>query len=283
MTRPKSHGNLSAFTRRQCGDKGRLKGVLRPRVIARLDIKAPNLVKGIHLEGLRVIGNPATYAERYYEQGADELLYMDIVASLYGRSTILSIIRAAAARLFVPLTVGGGIRTIEDVREVLRQGADKVAINTAAVRRPELLTEAARIFGSQAIVVSIEAQRTEHGWEAFTDNGREHTGLDAIAWAQEAVAMGAGEVLITSIDQEGTRRGFDLPLLRAVRERVGVPVIASGGAGSVDHVVEAFVAGADAVAVASMLHYGDTTIGDLKTDLARKNIPVRSSLSAVTA
>jgi imidazole glycerol-phosphate synthase subunit HisF len=246
------------------------------RVIARLDIKAPNLVKGIHLEGLRVIGDPAEHAVRYYQQGADELVYIDIVASLYERNNLTDLVARTASEIFVPLTVGGGVRTLEDVNALLRAGADKVAINTAAVRRPALISEAARSFGSQCIVASIEAkQRPNGGWEAYTDNGREKTGLDAVEWARQLVDLGAGEVLLTSVDKEGTRKGFDLELVQTIGPTLDVPVIACGGAGSIDHVVQAVRAGADAIAVAGLFHYKTETIGSLKTGLAAAGIGVR--------
>ncbi len=228
------------------------------RVVPRLDIKGPNLVKGVHLEGLRVIGKPERFARHYYEQGADELLYVDIVASLYGRNSLLPIIERTAREIFIPLTVAGGLRSIDDIRTVLRAGADKVAINTAAVRRPEFVREAARKFGSSTIVVSIEAIRHADGtYEAYTDNGREKTGLDALAWAEQAAELGAGEILMTSIDREGTGRGFDLELIRSVTRRVPIPVIACGGAGGTRHVLDAAHQGeAQAVGLASILHFG---------------------------
>lgn len=246
-------------------------------MIPRLDIKAPNLVKGIHLEGLRVIGDPAEHALRYYEQGADELLYIDIVASLYERNGLLDLVERTAAQIFVPLTVGGGIRSVDDVKGLLRAGADKVAINTAAVRRPELLAEASRTFGSQCIVLSVEAKRRPGGgWEAYTDNGREKTGLDAVAWIHRAVELGAGEVLLTSVDMEGTRKGFDCELIAAVGPNVGVPVIACGGAGSSDDVDAALRSGADAVALASLFHYKTETVPTLKGALRARGHEVRS-------
>jgi imidazole glycerol-phosphate synthase subunit HisF len=249
---------------------------LPPRVIARLDIKAPNLVKGIHLEGLRVIGDPAAHAVRYYEQGADELIYIDIVASLYERNSLTELVDRTANQIFVPLTVGGGVRSVEDVHSLLRAGADKVAINTAAVRRPALITEAARSFGAQCIVGSIEAKRRPAGgWEAYTDNGREKTGLDALEWAKRLVDLGAGEILLTSVDMEGTRKGFDLPLVEALGRTLDVPVVACGGAGSIDDVAAAVRAGADAVAIASLFHYKTETIGSLKDGLAARGIEVR--------
>src|SRR5215813_12254373 len=227
------------------------------RIIPRLDIKGPNLVKGIHLEGLRVLGRPEAFARWYYENGADELIYLDLVASLYGRNSLLDIVERTSREVFIPLTVGGGLRSVEDIRAALRAGADKVAINTAAVRTPALIAEAARRFGSSTIVVAVEAIETSPGtYEAFTDNGREATGVNAVEWATRAVELGAGEILLTSVDREGTGRGFDLRLTRAVADAVGVPVIAAGGAGVVRHVTDALVEGhADAVAVASILHY----------------------------
>ncbi len=227
------------------------------RLIARLDVKGPNLIKGVHLEGLRVIGDPQAHARRYYAEGADELVYMDIVASLYGRNSLLDVVRRTADDVFIPMTVGGGLRSVEDVREVLRAGADKVALNTAAVQRPELVTEVARRFGSQCMVLSIEAKRVAGGsWEAYTDNGRERTGLDVVQWAQRGAALGAGEILLTSVDREGTRKGFDVALLKAVTDVVEVPVIASGGMGEPAHMIQAVQAGgADAIAMADILHY----------------------------
>jgi cyclase len=227
------------------------------RVIARLDIKGPNLVKGIHFEGLRVLGKPERFARAYYEQGADELVYMDAVASLYGRNSLLHIVESTAREIFIPLTVGGGLRTVDDIRTVLRAGADKVSLNTAAVQRPELIREASRKFGSSTIVVSIEAiKRPDGGYEAYVEYGRQGTGVDAVEWAARAVELGAGELMVTSIDREGTGSGFDLELTRRVAEAVPVPVIAGGGAGSLAHVRDVVLDGrADAVCLASMLHY----------------------------
>ena len=246
------------------------------RIIARLDIKGPNLIKGIHLEGLRVIGDPQARAQKYYEQGADELIYMDVVASLYGRNSLHKIISHAAKNIFVPLTVGGGIRSVEDVLGVLRVGADKVAINTAAVLRPGLITEIAHKFGSQCMVLSIEAKWQGSYWEAYTDNGRERTGLDVIKWAKQGVALGAGEILLTSVDREGTRKGFDINLIKVVSEAVSVPVIASGGLGEAGHLIDAVKKGcADAIAVADILHYDRATILNLKAEAAAVGIRVR--------
>lgn len=227
------------------------------RVIARLDIKGPNLVKGIHLEGLRVLGKPEDFASYYYEHGADELFYQDVVASLYERNSLHDIISATARKSFIPLTVGGGLRTIEDIRTVLRAGADKVSINTAAIRNPEFIREAARKFGSSTIVVAIEAIRQPDGrYLAFVDNGREHTGVEVVAWAQQVQELGAGEIVITSVDREGTGEGYDLALTRSVSTAVSIPVIAHGGPGRAAHCVEAVREGrADALAVASMIHY----------------------------
>ncbi|MGD8386341.1 MAG: imidazole glycerol phosphate synthase cyclase subunit [Desulfobacteraceae bacterium] len=227
------------------------------RIIPRLDIKGPNLVKGIHFEGLRVLGKPERFARYYYENGADELIYMDAVASLYGRNSLLQIVEKTAREIFIPLTVGGGLRTVDDIREALRAGADKVSINTAAMARPELVREASRAFGSSTIVVSIEAiQRSDGGFEAYTDFGRECTGVDALEWACKAVDLGAGELMVTSIDREGTGKGFELDLIKSIAEAVPVPVIACGGAGSIQHVQDVLAQGmADAVCLASMLHY----------------------------
>ena len=248
------------------------------RLIARLDVKGENLIKGVHLEGLRVIGAPDEFAKRYYEQGADELIYMDIVASLYGRSNLIDIVKRTANDVFVPMTVGGGVRNVEDVGNLLRAGADKIAINTAAVRRPELITEVARKFGSQCMVLSIEAKRHEKGkWEIYTDCGRERSGFDALEWASRGVSLGAGEILVTSIDQEGTRKGFDTELTLEISKIVNVPVIASGGYGQVAHLDEVVHAGADAVAVADALHYGRTTIPGLRRFATEQGFLVRSA------
>jgi imidazole glycerol-phosphate synthase subunit HisF len=227
------------------------------RIIPKLDIKGPNLVKGIQLEGLRVLGKPEYFAETYYRDGADELLYMDVVASLYQRNNLIEIVRRTAENIFIPLTVGGGIRSIADIRIILRAGADKVAINTAAINNPDIIREGAQTFGSQCIVVSIEAKKTSAGsYEAYTDNGRERTAVDAFEWAKHAVELGAGELLITSIDNEGTGKGYDTELLAQISRHVHVPVIACGGAGTMAHFEQAVLQGcADAVAAASVFHY----------------------------
>jgi imidazole glycerol-phosphate synthase subunit HisF len=238
------------------------------RLIARLDIKGPNLIKGVQMEGLRVMGDPYDFARRYYEAGVDELLYIDIVASLYGRSKLTEVVRCTAQDVFVPMTVGGGIRSIEDVTELLRAGADKVAINTAAVARPDLIAEVANRFGSQCMVLSIEAKSQTPGkWEVYTETGREHSGLDVVEWARRGVALGAGEVLVTSIDREGTRKGFDTDLIKAIAGAVEVPVIASGGYGAAGDLTAALGAGADAVAVADALHYGRVTLDALRQQM----------------
>lgn len=227
------------------------------RIIARLDIKGPNLVKGIHLEGLRVLGKPEHFARHYYESGADELIYSDVVASLYGRNSLQDIISRTAREIHIPLTVGGGIRSVEDINRALRAGADKVSLNTAAIKNPDIIREASRIFGSSTIVVTIEVIRdSKAGWLAYTDNGREHTGVEAVSWAKRAEELGAGEIVLTSVDREGTGQGFDLEILRAVSDAVSIPVIAHGGAGSPAHVKQAIVqGGASGVAVASIIHY----------------------------
>jgi imidazole glycerol-phosphate synthase subunit HisF len=247
------------------------------RLIARLDIKGPNLIKGVHLEGLRVIGDPQEYASKYYAQGADELIYIDIVASLYGRSKLPEIVSRTVENIFIPLTVGGGIRNIDDVKELLRAGADKVAINTAAVQRPELISDISRRFGSQCMVLSIEAKKQSDGlWEVYTDSGREKTGIDVVDWAEEGVAKGAGEILLTSIDAEGTRKGFDFELIQRVTQAVDIPVIASGGMGSAEHLRDAVqIGGADAIAMADILHYDRSTIHEIRAEAKQDGIDVR--------
>ncbi len=276
------------------------------RVIPRLDIKGPNVVKGIHLEGLRVLGKPEDYARFYYENGADELFFQDTVASLYDRNSLHDIISKTAKEIFIPLTVGGGLRTISDIKSVLRAGADKVAINTAAIKNPEFIREAALSFGSSTIVVSIETiKQTDGRYLAYTDNGREDTGVEVLAWARRAEELGAGELVITSVDKEGTGEGFDLALIELIAKAVSIPVIAHGGCGSAADVVKAIEKGADAVAVASVLHYdyithqkkndefkeeGNTsflksgraygkitpcTLADIKSEMKNAGLPVR--------
>ena len=247
------------------------------RLIVCLDVRDGRVVKGVGFAGLRDVGDPVELAARYELEGADEIVFLDISASRESRSTLLDTVRRAAVEVFVPLTVGGGVGTADDVGRVLRAGADKVSINTAAVARPELLTECAERFGSQCVVASIDAKRENDGWQVWTHGGTAPTGIDAIAWARECVARGAGEILLTSIDRDGARSGFDLALTRAVSEAVRVPVIASGGAGRADHVRDAVLEGrADAVLVAGILHDGLTTVRELKAELSRAHIPVRA-------
>lgn len=227
------------------------------RIIPRLDIKGPNLVKGIHLEGLRVLGRPEQFARHYYENGADELVYVDVVASLYERNSLHNIIERTAREIFIPLTVGGGLRTLEDIRDVLRAGADKVSLNTAAIKNPGIIRDASRKFGSSTILISIEAIRQSDGkYLAYTDNGREYTGVEVLEWAKQVEKLGAGEIMITSIDREGTGQGFDIELTRMISEAVSIPVIACGGAGRIEDIGRVISEGhADAVSVASVLHY----------------------------
>lgn len=249
--------------------------MLKTRLTARMDIRNDNLIKPVNCEGVRVVGNPKEYAEHYYDGGIDEILFMDAVASLYGRNSLEQLIMDVTSNVFVPVTVGGGIRSAEDVGRMLRAGADKVAINTAAVKRPELITEVAEKYGSQCMVLQIDAKKIGNIWEAYIDGGREPTGRSVIGWAQEAVELGAGEILLTSIDREGTKKGFDLDMIKAVTDAVSVPVIASGGAGNPEHVIDAVTSGANAVAVADMLHYRRHTIQDIKTEMSNNNIGVR--------
>lgn len=227
------------------------------RIIARLDIKGPNLVKGIQLEGLRVLGKPEDFARYYYESGADELIYMDVVASLYNRNNLLDIVSRTAKEIFLPLTVGGGLRSIDDIQEALNAGADKVAINTAAIKRPEIIKEASRRFGSSTIVVAIESIKQSNGdYICYTDNGRNHTGLDVLTWARHAEELGAGEILLTAVDRDGTGKGFDVELVKMVASQSSIPVIAHGGAGKKEDVFEVFDhCQVDAVALSSLLHY----------------------------
>lgn len=250
------------------------------RLIARLDIKGPNLIKGINLEGVRVIGDPYAFAREYYEQGVDELIYMDAVASLYGRNSLIDIVRKTVRDVFIPVTVGGGIRSLDDVKNILASGADKVAINTAAVANPNLIREISRKYGSQCAVLSIEAKRSAPGkWEALTENGREHTGFDAVEWAKRAEELGAGEILLTSVDHEGTRKGFDLPLIREITRAVSIPVIASGGMGKPEDLHLAVAeAGADAVAMADILHYRRHSLQAIRKFALESGLSVRKVL-----
>ncbi len=246
------------------------------RVVPCLDVKAGRVVKGVNFVGLRDAGDPAELAARYDAEGADEVIFLDITASSDARDTLLDAVRRTADRVFIPLTVGGGVRSVEDARILLRAGADKVSLNTAAVARPQLVAEVSAEFGAQCTVVAIDARRTQEGWEVFTHGGRTPTGLDAVVWAKEVVALGAGEILLTSMDRDGTRDGFDLQLTRAVSDAVGVPVVASGGVGTLQHLVDGVVAGgADAVLAASIFHFGEHTVAEAKEVLAAAGLVVR--------
>lgn len=252
--------------------------MLTRRLVVCLDVRDGRVVKGVEFVGLRDVGDPVELAARYMEEGADEIVFLDITATDEERATLLAMATRAAERLFVPLTIGGGIRNVEDVRRALRAGADKVAINSAAVRRPEVLTEAAREFGAQCVVASIDARRTAAGWEVYVRGGKEPTGLDAVQWAVECARRGAGEILLTSIDRDGTRIGYDLELTRAVAGAVSVPVVASGGAGEAAHVTEVLTATrADAALVAGILHDGVTTVPALKQAMRQAQIPTRGA------
>lgn len=249
---------------------------LAKRIIPCLDVDRGRVVKGVNFVGLRDAGDPVEIARRYDEQGADELCFLDITASSDDRDTILHVVEAVAAEVFIPLTVGGGVRKIDDVRNLLNAGADKVSINTAAVHRPEFVAEATGRFGSQCIVVAIDAKRAGARWEVFTHGGRRPTGLDAIEWARRMQALGAGEILLTSMDRDGTREGFDLGLTRAVADAVGVPVIASGGVGTLEHLADGVIEGcADAVLAASIFHFGEFTVRQAKQCMAARGIEVR--------
>jgi cyclase len=247
------------------------------RVIARLDIKGPNLIKGVHLEGLRVVGNPVAFAATYYNEGIDEILFMDSVATLYGRNHLAEIISVTANDIFVPITVGGGIRTVKDGRDVLNAGADKIAINSAAVARPALIREISQEFGSQAMVLSIEAKKTQkNSWEVYTDNGREKSGLLVSDWVEEAASMGAGEVLVTSVDMEGTCRGFDIELMQQISKKVTIPIIASGGMGKISDIRDLILhSEISAIAIANSLHYKKISIPEMKKEIADLGYKVR--------
>lgn len=251
---------------------------LAVRVIPCLDVDGGRVVKGVNFQGLRDAGDPVELARRYDAEGADELTFLDISASHEGRATTMEIVARTAEEVFIPLTVGGGIGSVADVDRMLRSGADKVAVNTAAIRRPELVAEIADRFGNQVLVLSVDARRaegTDSGFEVTTHGGRTGTGIDAIAWAVRAAELGAGEILLNAMDADGTTDGFDLELLRAVRTEVGIPVIASGGAGRVEHFAPAVDAGADAVLAATVFHFGTLTIAEVKQALAEAGHPVR--------
>jgi cyclase len=251
--------------------------MLARRVIACLDVRGARVVKGVGFEGLRDAGDPVALAERYEREGADEIVFLDVAAAGEDRATLLDTARRAAERLFIPLTIGGGVRTVADAAAALRAGADKVSVNSAAVARPGLMRECADRFGAQAVVASIDAKTNEDGgWEVFTHGGTRSTGLDTVEWAEQCAGLGAGEILLTSVDRDGSRSGYDLRLLRAVAQRVSVPVIASGGAGSPGHVGDALaVDGVDAALVAGMLHDGSCSIGEIKSLLRARGIATR--------
>jgi cyclase len=249
---------------------------LAKRVIPCLDVTAGRVVKGVNFVALRDAGDPVEIAARYDAEGADELAFLDITASSDERDILLHVIEAVAARVFIPLTVGGGVRKVEDVRRLLNAGADKVSINTAAVQNPQLVREASGIVGCQCIVVAIDAKRKGAAWEVYTHGGRKPTGLDAVEWARRMEAAGAGEILLTSMDRDGTRDGFDLELTRSVCDAVGVPVIASGGVGTLEHLAEGVIEGhADAVLAASVFHFGDFTVREAKAHMRSRGIEVR--------
>jgi len=248
------------------------------RLIARLDVKGSNLIKGIQLEGLRVIGDPKTFAQNYYRQGIDEIIYMDTVASLYGRNNLDAIVKHTTEDVFIPMTVGGGIRSVEDADRLLRAGTDKVAINTASIQTPALITEIAERFGSQCMVLSIAARKLPNGtWEAYTDNGRERTRLNVLEWAVRGQQLGAGEILLTSVDREGTRKGFDVDLVRAISDAVPIPVIASGGMGSLEDLNDVVENGhADAIAMAHVLHYDTLSLPDIRERAYAEGLATRT-------
>jgi len=247
------------------------------RIIARLDIKGENVIKGIQMEGLRVIGDPNILAKKYYEAGADEIIFIDTVASLYRRENIQRIIKKASENVFIPITVGGGIRSLENASQLFSSGADKVAINSAAVTNPRLITEIARYFGSQSVVVSVEAKQIEQTWEVYTNNGREPTGIMVGDWVEELAALGAGEVILSSVDRDGTKKGMDIELLRYVRERCQLPIIAASGVGSMQDIYEVFTnCNPDAVAIGSAFHSGVIEVGTLKNELRELGLEIRN-------
>lgn len=251
--------------------------MLAKRIIPCLDVRDGKVVKGVNFVGIKEVGDPVECAEMYDRQGADEIVFLDITATSDHRETMADVVRETAKKVFVPLTVGGGITSPEDFAKLLRAGADKVSVNSAALKNPQLIADAAARFGSQCVVVAIDAKRMEDGtWHAFSAGGRVDTGIDAVWWAKEACQLGAGEILLTSMDADGTRDGFDLPLLDAVIAEVNVPVIASGGCGKLEHFSQVFEeTGADAALAASLFHYQELTVGEVKDHLRRKNIPVR--------
>lgn len=246
------------------------------RLIARMDIKGDKLIKGVQMEGLRVIGDPCVYSKKYYLQGADELILMDSVASLYGRNQLGELISKIVKDVFIPITVGGGIRSMEDALKAFEYGADKVAINTAAISNPKLINDLASRFGSQSIVISIEAKKiSQNRWEAYTDCGREKSGLDVIEWAKRASDLGAGEVLITSVDRDGTYKGFDAEILSLLSQNISIPIIASGGFGKLDDIIKAVNSNANALAIASALHYEKLQLSEIRNYALFNNVGVR--------
>lgn len=250
--------------------------MLKHRIIPCLDVKDGRVVKGVNFVDLRDAGDPVEQAKIYDKAGADELTFLDITASHENRATIYDVVARTAAAVFMPLTVGGGVRVVEDFRKMLLAGADKVAVNSAAVIRPELIREAAEKFGAQCVTVAIDAKRVASGqWHVFVKGGREDTGIDAVAWAEQAMTLGAGEILLTSMDRDGTGAGYDLDLLRAVNARVTVPIVASGGVGTLDHLADGIKAGADAVLAASIFHFGTFTVAQAKAHLQAQGLPVR--------
>ena len=248
------------------------------RLIARLDVKSPYLIKGVHLEGLRKVGDPHAFAQRYYKEGIDELIYIDAVASLYERNTIIDLVKSTAKDVFVPIAVGGGVRSVEDARKLLHSGADKIAVNTAAIKKPVLIRNLAEEFGDPCVVLSVQAKRQGDRWEAYTEQGREHSGRDVFEWIDEALSHGAGEILLTSVDNEGTGAGFDIELIKQVTDRVDAPVIASGGLGRPDHLISVFThTGVSAVAAAQVLHWNKISLDELRTKAIEAGIPLRRS------
>jgi len=252
--------------------------MITKRIIPCLDVKEGRVVKGINFVGLKEVGDPVKLAEKYDRDRADELVFLDITATHEGRETMVNVVEKVAEKIFIPFTVGGGIRSVEDIRRMLRAGADKCSLNSAAVRNPDLLSEGAAAFGNQCIVIAIDGRmrQDQSGWNVVINGGRIDTGIDVIEWAKDAVHRGAGEILLTSMDADGTKQGFDLPMLKAVRSAVSVPVIASGGCGSLEHFSEVFEEdAADAALAASLFHYGELTVTDVKEHLKKKGIPVR--------
>lgn len=251
------------------------------RLIARLDIKGSRLIKGVCFEGLRVLGDAERFASRYYADDIDEIIFIDAVASLYGRNSLVDILSRVAENVFVPVVAGGGVRSIDDAQRLLESGADKVAINTAAIEYPGLISEIAGRFGSQCVVLSVQAKQTLSGWECYTEGGREHTGLDAVAWIERGVGLGAGEILVTSVDRDGTQQGLDMELISAISSTVRVPLIVGGGVGTSEHVVAGYCSGADAVAVGSAFHYEALSINEVQSFCRSRGISLRK-LSGVT-